>query len=259
VRIVRFRTRGRVRLGIMADNLIKSFAVNPFKSFSLGHEFLFDGRSYLTEEVKLLSPVVPSKIICLGLNYRPHAEETNTELPKNPLIFLKPPTAVVGPGDPIILPRGWNRVDYEAELAIVIGKTAKYLNEKECRDYVLGYTCLNDVSERQFQKEDGQWTRAKGFDTFAPIGPWIDTEINPDNLKVEAYLNGERRQADNTRNLIFGISKLISFISNVMTLLPGDVISTGTPAGVGPLKVGDVIEIRIENIGSLRNTVAGPD
>jgi 2-keto-4-pentenoate hydratase/2-oxohepta-3-ene-1,7-dioic acid hydratase in catechol pathway len=259
MKIVRFRRGGQSRYGVLSNDSIRSLTANPFEVFASGRKYDVEGKSYLLSEVKLEAPVIPSKIICLGLNYRPHVAESHAELPKNPLIFLKPPSAVIGPGEAIVLPRSWKRVDYEAELAVIIGKKAKYVSEKESREYILGYTCFNDVSERVYQKEDGQWTRAKGFDTFAPIGPWIETEIKADDLKVETYLNGEARQSDSTKSLIFGIPTLISFISNVMTLQAGDVIATGTPAGVGPLKVGDAVEIRIEGIGSLKNSVAAPD
>jgi 2-keto-4-pentenoate hydratase/2-oxohepta-3-ene-1,7-dioic acid hydratase in catechol pathway len=259
MQIVRFKTRGKVRYGVLKKGSIQRLARDPFESFASDKKYEFESQTYLLEEVKLEAPVIPSKIICLGLNYRPHVAESHTEPPKNPLIFLKPPSAIIGPGAAIIFPRSWKRVDYEAELAIVIGKKAKYVSEKDCREYVLGYTCFNDVSERHYQREDGQWTRSKGFDTFAPVGPWVETEIEADDLKVETYLNGEVRQSDSTKNLIFGISTLISFISNVMTLLPGDIIATGTPAGVGPLKAGDIVEVKIENIGVLRNGVTAPD
>jgi 2-keto-4-pentenoate hydratase/2-oxohepta-3-ene-1,7-dioic acid hydratase in catechol pathway len=177
-------------------------------------------------------------------------------VPSLPLIFLKPSTAVIGPDDKIVLPRDWKRIDFEGELGVVIGKKAKDVLENEAKDFVLGYTCFNDVSDRHAQAADGQWTRAKGYDTFAPIGPWIETEANPDNLKLETYLNGELRQSASTSDLIFDISKLVSFISSIMTLLPGDIIATGTPSGVDPMKPGDTVEVRIQNIGTLKNFVA---
>jgi len=208
------------------------------------------------EELKLLAPCTPSKVICLGVNYRSHAIETGLPIPSVPLIFLKPPTAVIGPEDKIELPRlEKRRVDYEAELGVVIGKRAKAISREQAKECVLGYTCFNDVSERYAQKSDGQWTRCKGYDTFAPIGPWIETEVDPDDLLVESYLNGEVRQSARTSDLIFGIADIVSFISGIMTLLPGDVIATGTPSGIGKMKPGDVIEIKIEKIGTLKNYV----
>jgi len=176
-----------------------------------------------------------------------------------PLIFLKPSTAVIGPDDEIVLPPlSPRRVDYEAELGVVIGRRARNVPLDRAMDFVLGFTCFNDVSERHAQQGDGQWTRAKSYDTFAPIGPWIETEVAPDDLKVETYLNGELRQSARTCDLIFVVPELISFISSVMTLLPGDVIATGTPSGIGQMNPGDAVEIRIEGIGSLRNGVTGP-
>ncbi|MDH4227960.1 MAG: fumarylacetoacetate hydrolase family protein [Deltaproteobacteria bacterium] len=206
---------------------------------------------------KLLSPVLPSKIVAIGLNYKAHAAEFNKELPSEPMMFLKPSTSVIGPGDAIVYPSHMSRrVDYEAELAIVAGKTAKDVEAGDARDYILGYTCINDVTARDLQGKDVQYTRAKGFDTFAPIGPWIETELkDPMNVRVESYLNGEKRQDSSTSDMIFSVYELFSFVSKVMTLYPGDVIATGTPSGVGKMKPGNTIEIRVEGIGSLLNTV----
>ncbi len=258
MRIVRFTVRGQTGYGLLEDSLIHGLAEDPFTSFANARNWRLDGRTYTLAEAKLLAPCLPSKIICLGVNYRPHAQEMKSNLPRNPLIFLKPPSAVIGPDDSIVLPRGWERVDYECELAVVIGKQGKYIPEENSREFVLGYTCFNDVTERQIQRDDGQWTRSKSFDTFAPIGPWIDTAVQPDDLKLETYLNGEQRQSSRTSELIFGVSTLISFVSGVMTLLPGDVIATGTPGGIAPMKPGDVVEVKIEKIGTLRNTVVAP-
>lgn len=254
--IVRFASGRTVRYGVSAKNIVRGFRGSPFvqlKRFS--GSVPFDGSTYKLDEVRLLSPCLPSKIVCLGLNYRGHVEETKLPLPTVPLIFLKPSTAVIGPDDEIVLPRNSRRVDYEGELAIVIGRKAKDVPEDKAKEYIMGYTCFNDVSERHDQAEDGQWTRAKGYDTFAPIGPCIDTEVDQDNLKLETYLNGELRQSACTSDLIFGIAKLISFVSSVMTLLPSDVIATGTPSGIGCMNPGDVVEVRIERIGTLRNPV----
>jgi 2-keto-4-pentenoate hydratase/2-oxohepta-3-ene-1,7-dioic acid hydratase in catechol pathway len=259
MRIVRFSGGDTIKYGIVKDNLIHSLAEDPFTFFESQTAPVFDGQTYPLNEVKLLAPCEPSKIVCLGVNYRPHAEEMNHVLPASPLIFLKPSTAVIGHDEPIILPHNWKRVDYECELGVVIGKKAKNVAEENAHQYILGYTCFNDVTERHLQQEDGQWTRAKGFDTFAPLGPWIETGIDPDDLKLETYLNGKVCQSARTSELIFGISRLVNFISGVMTLLPGDVIATGTPAGISSMKPGDVVEIRIEKIGVLRNPIAGPD
>jgi len=260
MRIVRFVAQGRARCGLLTQNTLHGLRGSPFSHFQhLANPSILDGSTYTLDKVRLLPPCLPSKIVCLGLNYRSHIEEMKLPMPSVPLIFIKPSTAVIGPEDKIVLPRGWKRIDYEGELGIVIGKKAKDVPEEKAKDYVLGYTCFNDVSDRRAQATDGQWTRAKGYDTFAPIGPWIETEADPDNLKLETYLNGELRQSVSTGDLLFGISRLVNFISGVMTLLPGDVIATGTPSGVGPMKPGDVVEVRIEKIGTLKNFIVAPD
>ena len=256
MRIVRFVAQGRAKYGILYQDTIQGLRGSPFTHFQhLNSPSTLDGSTYILDKVRLLAPCLPTKIVCLGLNYRSHIEEMKLPIPSVPLIFLKPSTAVIGPTDKIVLPPGWNRIDFEGELGVVIGKKAKDVPEERAKEYVLGYTCFNDVSDRHAQAADGQWTRAKGYDTFAPIGPWIETEAEPDNLKLETYLNGELRQSASTSDLLFGISKLISFVSSIMTLLPGDVIATGTPSGVGPMKPGDVVEVRIEKIGTLKNSV----
>ena len=256
MRIVRFIAQSRAKYGILYQDTIQGLRGSPFTHFQhLNSPSTLDGSTYTLDKVRLLAPCLPTKIVCLGLNYRSHIEEMKLPLPSVPLIFLKPSTAVIGPDDKIVLPHGWERIDFEGELGVVIGKKAKDVPEKEAKEYILGYTCFNDVSDRHAQAADGQWTRAKGYDTFAPIGPWIETEAEPDNLKLETYLNGELRQSASTSDLLFGISKLISFVSSIMTLLPGDVIATGTPSGVGPMKPGDVVEVRIEKIGTLKNSV----
>jgi 2-keto-4-pentenoate hydratase/2-oxohepta-3-ene-1,7-dioic acid hydratase in catechol pathway len=210
-------------------------------------------------KVNLLAPVSPSKIIAVGLNYTDHAEELKIALPKEPLIFLKAPSSVIGPGALILYPRQSERVDYEAELAIVMKRTGRNIPHANAIDYVFGYTCLNDVTARDLQKRDGQWTRAKSFDTFCPIGPYIVTDMDPPSLKIESFLNGELKQSCNTSKMIFSCDTLIEFISRVMTLEAGDIIATGTPSGIGPMLPGDEIEIRIEGIGSLTNKVAKDD
>ena len=206
-------------------------------------------------EFRLLAPVEPSKIVAVGLNYRDHAREMNKPLPEVPLIFLKPSTAVIGPGDAIVMPSGVGRVDYEAELGVVVRRRAHDVPAHRAADYILGLTCVNDVTARDLQKRDVQYTRAKGFDTFAPVGPGIAVGVDSGELDVESWVNGERRQASNTRELIFGVGRLVEFISSVMTLLPGDLISTGTPSGVGPLAPGDRIEVKVAGVGELASEV----
>jgi 2-keto-4-pentenoate hydratase/2-oxohepta-3-ene-1,7-dioic acid hydratase in catechol pathway len=216
---------------------------------------VFDG--YEMTNYRFLPPVKPSKIICIGLNYVDHAEELNMEIPEEPIIFLKPPSAVIGHEDTIILPKVSKRVDYEGEIAVVIGKRCRNVSKNDAMNYVLGYTCFNDVTARDLQQKDGQWTRAKSFDTFAPIGPYIVTEI-PERLRIRTVLNGRVVQKSDTSNLIFDIPTLIEFISGIMTLERGDVIATGTPAGVGTLKKGDVVEVEVEGL-TLRNYVGVGD
>ena len=255
MRIVRFELGGRTGYGIIEGEKISVLWGAPYG----GGWTNTTGELLSLPEVTLLAPCEPSKIVAMGLNYRDHAAEFGHPLPTEPLLFMKPSTSVIGPDEDIVYPEMSRRVDYEAELAVVIGKTARHVREEDFRDYVLGYTCINDVTARDLQKKDGQFTRSKSFDTFAPLGPWIETEINdPDNLTVEAFLNGERRQHGNTGNMVFGVAALVSFISRIMTLLPGDVIATGTPAGIGPMQPGDVVEVKLEGIGALRNRlVAG--
>lgn len=249
MRIARFINGKQIKYGIVNENKIEECKGKPFDI-----QFKPSGIIHDLNKIKLVAPCNPSKIICLGVNYEDHAKEFNQKIPNNPLIFLKPPTAIIGPNEYIVLPNS-NRIDYECELAIIISKKAKDIPLDKVRDYILGYTCFNDISDRHAQKEDTQWTRAKGYDTFAPIGPWIETELDPNNLKIETYINGELKQSSNTKYMIHNVYELVSYISSIMTLLPGDIIATGTPSGVGPVKPGDVVEIRIENIGSLINKV----
>jgi 2-keto-4-pentenoate hydratase/2-oxohepta-3-ene-1,7-dioic acid hydratase in catechol pathway len=204
---------------------------------------------------RILSPVTPSKIVAIGLNYKDHAAEMNKPLPSEPLMFLKPSTAVIGPGDDIRIPPGVGEIHYEAELGVVMGRRASRVTADNAMEHVLGLTCLIDVTARELQRKEIQYTRAKGFDTFAPIGPCIAVGLDPSALDVEGWLNGERKQASNTRQLIFTVPQIVAFISGVMTLLPGDVIATGTPSGVGPLKSGDTFKVNIAGIGELKNTV----
>ncbi len=207
--------------------------------------------------VRLLTPVVPGKIIGIGRNYASHARELGNLVPEGePMIFLKPPSAVLAPGDPIVLPGVSQRVDHEAELGVIIGRTARNLSaQDDPLDYVLGYTCVNDVTARDLQKKDVQFTRAKGFDTFCPLGPWIETELDPSSVQVTARVNGVVRQEGNTRDMIFPVRQVIRFLAGVMILYPGDLIATGTPEGVGALVAGDTVEVEVEGIGVLRNPV----
>jgi len=207
-------------------------------------------------EVELLPLVRPSKVVCVGLNYHDHARELGLKTPDEPILFLKPPSSVIGPGDAIVLPSCSQRVDYEAELALIMGKAAHFVSETEAMRHVFGFSCANDVTARDLQKKDGQWTRAKSFDTFCPVGPWIETQVDDlRGLGLRALVNGEVRQQGNTSEMIFSPAMLVSFISRVMTLLPGDVILTGTPAGIGPIQDGDEVTIEIDQVGFLTNAV----
>ncbi len=238
MKLIRFEFNGKVLEGVVEGNRIET----QEESFSL-------------QEVKVLTPTQPSKIVCIGLNYRSHAEELKMDIPEEPIIFLKPPTSALEHLGKIIYPDMSRQVDYEAEIAVVIGKKAKNVKKSQVKDYILGYTCFNDITARDLQRKDGQWTRAKSFDTFAPFGSVIETDADPDDLEVELYLNGEKRQHGYAEDMIFSIPELVSFISEIMTLLPGDIIATGTPPGVGELKPGDTVEVRIPKVGSLVNYV----
>ena len=213
------------------------------------------GAPVTEQPLRFLAPVRPSKIVAIGLNYKDHAGEMNKPLPEEPLMFLKPATAVIGPEDPIRMPPGVGRVDYESELAVVIRRRAYRVAAREARDFVLGLTCMNDVTARDLQAKDVQYTRAKGFDTFAPLGPCIAVGLDGSALGVEGWVNNDQKQASNTRQLIFSIDTLVEFVSFVMTLEPGDIISTGTPSGVGPVKAGDRVRVTVEGIGTLSNPV----
>jgi 2-keto-4-pentenoate hydratase/2-oxohepta-3-ene-1,7-dioic acid hydratase in catechol pathway len=206
--------------------------------------------------VRLLPPVLPGKIICVGRNYVAHAKEHNAEVPEVPLLFLKPPSAIIGPLDKIILPPQSQQVEHEAELVVVIGKRGRWIAPEDAMNYILGYTIGNDVTARDLQRRDGQWTRGKGFDTFCPIGPWMETDFDPADGVITCHVNGEMRQMASTRDMVFSVRQLIAFASSIMTLEPGDILMTGTPSGVAPLLPGDVVEVTIEGLGTLRNTVA---
>jgi 2-keto-4-pentenoate hydratase/2-oxohepta-3-ene-1,7-dioic acid hydratase in catechol pathway len=216
-----------------------------------------EDKSVKLSEVKLLAPVIPrSKVVCIGKNYADHAAEMDSKVPEEPIIFIKPNTSVIGPNDKIVWPKMSERVDHEAELAIVISRICKEVPAEKSKDVIFGYTIANDVTARDLQKRDGQWSRAKGFDTFCPLGPWIDTDFIPNNQKISATLNGELKQFANLSLMIFKIPQIIEFVTNVMTLLPGDVILTGTPAGIGPMPAGSTISVSIEGLGTLTNKVS---
>ena len=231
------------------------------------HEILGDlwgrreraGRSWQLNSVKLLPPCTPSKIVCIGRNYLEHAKEFNNEAPKEPLIFLKPPSSIVGPDEPIVIPGISKRVDYEGELAVVVGRRGRNLqSDEDVSQYILGCTCLNDVTARDLQRRDVQFTRGKGFDTFCPFGPVIETSLDPAGVTVETFVNGIRKQYGHTSEMIFSLDVIIRYIAQVMTLEPGDVIATGTPSGVGSLSAGDIVEVSVSGVGTLRNPVIGP-
>ncbi|MDX9865302.1 MAG: fumarylacetoacetate hydrolase family protein [Anaerolineaceae bacterium] len=207
------------------------------------------------DQVELLAPVLPTKVVCVGRNYASHAREHNVDVPDLPLLFLKPPSAVIGPQKPIYIPPQASRVEHEAEMAVIIGKSGRWIPAEKANNHILGYTIANDVTARQLQRSDGQWTRGKGFDTFCPLGPWIETSLDPADTLITCRVNDEMRQMASTREMIYTIPQLIAFASSFMTLCPGDVLLTGTPAGVGPLREGDLVEIDIEGIGVLRNPV----
>jgi 2-keto-4-pentenoate hydratase/2-oxohepta-3-ene-1,7-dioic acid hydratase in catechol pathway len=249
MKIVRCSYQNKILWGVIEETKMAVLKNAPWRNIEK------TDKSLPLTQVKLMPPSIPSKIILAGLNYKNHAEELDMPLPEEPVIFLKPPTALIGPQDDIIYPEESIQVDYEGELALVIKKGGRDIPEQEVKKHILGYTCLNDVTARDLQKKDGQWTRAKSFDTFCPVGPWIETDLDPSSVRIKTYVNGKIKQNSNTAHFIFSVNKLVSFISRIMTLCPGDIISTGTPPGVGPVKVGDRVTIDIEGIGELINQV----
>ncbi|MFA5008827.1 MAG: fumarylacetoacetate hydrolase family protein [Candidatus Omnitrophota bacterium] len=249
MKLIRFLYNKKEYWGALEGRLIRALKEEPFKSVKLL------SKKIPLNHIKFLPPAKATKIVLVGLNYKDHAHELNMKLPKEPLIFLKPTTALIGHNEPIVYPSKVKQLDYEAELAIVIKKEGKNIKPKEALRYVLGFTCLNDVTARDLQRKDIQWTRAKSFDSFCPLGPYLETQINPRDLNIRSYLNGELKQNSRTSEFIFSLEYLVSFISGIMTLFPGDVISTGTPFGVGPMKKGDKIEVEIEKIARLTNYI----
>lgn len=256
MKLISFMKDDMEKTGILNDDFITELSCSMVDAFNASNINKFKkNETHELREVKIKPPISPSKIICVGLNYRDHAKELNMEIPDEPVIFLKPPTSVIGHLDSIIYPDCSKQVDYEVELGVVISREARYVREKNSGDFIGGYTVLNDVTARDLQRKDVQWTRAKSFDTFAPIGPWIETELDPANQNISLKLNNKMRQNSNTKNMIFEAEELVEFVSNIMTLKPGDIIATGTPPGVGPMNVGDVVEAEVEGIGILRNFV----
>lgn len=250
MRILRFEEAGRVRFGELDGDTIHELDGEPYAAVRR------TGRRYGRPAVRLRTPVVPSKVIGIGLNYRDHAIEHHVELPTEPLMFFKAPSALIGPEESIILPDGIGTEVLEGELVVVLRRPARHITPHEAADYILGYTCGNDVSARDIQKRDRMWpARSKSFDTFAPVGPWIESEVDPGKLRLRTRINGQVRQDGTTADMVFGAFDLVSFLSHVVTLEPGDCIFTGTPAGVSPIKSGDRIEVEIEGIGTLVNTV----
>lgn len=250
-RFYRILHKGTARHVVEEDGRWRLIDGDIFGSYELGESVGSSGH-------RLLPPIVPSKIVAVGLNYKDHAAEQHKPLPAEPMIFIKPSTAVIGPGDPIVIPEGVGRVDHEAEVGVVIGAQAWRVGPNDAHRYVFGLTCVNDVTARELQARDVQYTRAKGFDTFAPIGPCIASGLDyhsTGGIAVEGWVNDTRRQSSSTRELIFSIDRLVAFISSVMTLLPGDIISTGTPAGIGPIQPGDRVTIKVEGVGELSNPV----
>ena len=271
MRIARYARGEEVAYGVVGEaqadgaaggtpgvTVIAELRGHPFGTGKGGVQFT--GTTYPLGEVRLLAPVLPSKVVAVGRNYAEHAREMGTEPPGEPVLFLKPSTAVVGDRDQITYPvKLTQRVDYEGELAVIIGRLCREVPAAQAAEVIFGYACANDVTARDLQARDGQWTRAKGFDTFCPLGPWIETDVNPADLLLTTVVNGETRQRARTSEMLYDVPALVEFVTSVMTLLPGDVLLTGTPAGVGPLEDGDEVSVSIENIGSLTNTVVNRD
>ena len=261
MRIARFATRsGEVSFGVVEgpagadpdhpELVVAAIAGHPFSAFT------FTGERYPLSTVRLLAPVLPSKVVCIGKNYADHIAEMGGPAPASPVVFLKPSTSVIGPGESIRLPRDSTRVDHEAELAVVIGRLCRDVPAEHAADVVLGYTAANDVTARDHQEQDGQWTRGKGHDTFCPLGPWVETDLDVRDARVQCRVDGELRQDGRTSQLLHDVPAVIAWVSAFMTLLPGDVVLTGTPAGVGPLTDGDTVDVGIEGLGTLTNPVA---
>jgi 2-keto-4-pentenoate hydratase/2-oxohepta-3-ene-1,7-dioic acid hydratase in catechol pathway len=251
MRFARFRIGGKIAYGVVADGMVEEISSTPFLQYEL------TGIRYALDDVRLLSPCLASKVVAIARNYRDHAAEMGKPLPSVPEFFFKPSTAVIGPGDAIFWPPGCRRLDYEGELAVVMGAVARGVQADRWQEVVLGFTCGIDATARDLQEVDGQWGRAKGFDTSAPLGPWIETDADPSDLRLVTRVNGEVKQDSTTAQLVFGIPELVAFVTSYVTLLPGDVILTGTPAGIGPLSPGDRVQVDIDGIGALTVAVRG--
>ncbi|MCF8529498.1 MAG: fumarylacetoacetate hydrolase family protein [Aquiluna sp.] len=249
MRIARFSHKNQTRFGIVSESEIEVFQGDPIESMELS------GEKLNLSEVKFLAPVTPSKVVCIGLNYSAHAAEIEQDVQKEPLFFFKPSSAIIGIGEEIVLPSQSQQVELEVELVVVIGKTAKNVSKEAANDYIFGYTVGNDVTARDLQFSDLQWARSKAFDTFCPIGPWIETEFSPEKVALSSFVNGEKRQSSRSDDMIFDIPTIISFVSQNITLLPGDIIMTGSPAGISKISHGDLVECEIEGIGVLANPV----
>ena len=251
MRFVRYQLKNEEpRAGWLHEGLIGTIDGSIFGEFRRNDAYI------PLEDVRLLAPVLPSKILAIGRNYAAHAKEHGAEVPESPLVFLKPPSAVINPGDTIYLPPQSEQVEHEAELTVVIGRRGRWISAAEAGRYILGYTVANDVTARDLQRKDGQWTRSKGFDTFAPFGPWVDTDFDPTDAAITCHVNGVMRQMGSTRDMVFKVNQLVAYCASIMTLEPGDLIMTGTPSGVSPLAPGDMVEVHIDGLGILRNPVA---
>jgi 2-keto-4-pentenoate hydratase/2-oxohepta-3-ene-1,7-dioic acid hydratase in catechol pathway len=251
MRFIRYQARSTpAQYGWLLDDAVGLVEGNPFGEYRRMEANL------PLESVQLLAPLLPGKIICVGRNYAAHAKEHDAEVPEIPLLFLKPPSSVIGPGETILLPPQSQQVEHEAELAVVIGRRGRWISAEQARSYIFGYTIANDVTARDLQRRDGQWTRSKGFDTFCPTGPWIETDFDPADAMITCHVNGEMRQMASTHDMVFGVEQLIAFASTIMTLEPGDLLLTGTPAGVAALLPRDTVQIAIDGLGALINPVA---
>jgi 2-keto-4-pentenoate hydratase/2-oxohepta-3-ene-1,7-dioic acid hydratase in catechol pathway len=250
VKLARYEYNKKIYEGLVAEGEIRVIEGSFWDPYEVS------GKKHRISEVRFLPPVIPTKIVCVGQNYLGHIKELGAPVPKEPIIFLKPPSCLIGHEQPIIYGRDAERIDYEGELAIVIKHRMKKVNESDALNYVLGYSCFNDVTERNMQaKNPFLLSLSKGFDSFGPFGPYIVTDLDPNDLMLKTYLNGELKQEDNTKNCVFSVQQVLSFISNYMTLLPGDIVITGTPRGIAPMKSGDTVEVEIEGIGTLSNMV----